>query len=434
MNHFAKPSRPKRPFLFSRAFLYTLLLPLLLIAIWQNPLSSPKPPPHNNQRKLYHYPDLFALRSAYADQFLVIQHSVQSGDSFYGILQQIDLPAACSLQWQKECKAFCQLAKIQPGDSLELHLRKESRQPFKIVYQPRQGPGYVFRNRGGHWQCRQRPVETIDLEQTATGTIQGTLYDSCRRAGLSADLILELADLFAFDIDFNTDIRNGDSFAVHFRRTVADGRQISAGPILAAEMTIAGQCYQAFQYELPDGYRDYFDADGRSLRKLFLKAPLSYRRISSTFTYRRYHPILKIYRPHLGIDYAAASGTPVSALGDGKVVFRGRNGGFGKYVAIRHGTHYKTTYGHLSRFAKGIAVGKKVLQGQVIGYVGATGLATGPHLDFRFYQDGKPINFLKTRFPHARSIPKQCLADFKLKRQNYLAQLRSTRLAQNSTP
>lgn len=433
MNRATNPFKSNRKFGLSRRTIYTLLLPLLLIVLWQNTLSAPDPPARK-QLKLYQYPDIFALRTDYADQFEVVQHTIQSGDSFYAILQEFQLPAECSLQWQRECAEFCQLSRIQPGDSLEFHLLKESRRPFKIVYQRHGGPTYVFRNRDDHWQCRQNQLQAIDLEQTVTGTIRGNLYDSCRRAGLPAELIMELADRFAFDIDFNTDIRNGDSFAIHFRRSVANGRELDAGPILAAEMIMDGTSYQAFRYELPDGYQDYFDAEGHSLRKLFLKAPLSYRRISSTFTHRRYHPILRIYRPHLGIDYAAPRGTPIRALGDGKVVFRGRKGGFGNYIVLRHGSHYKTAYGHLLRFAKGIATGRKVQQGQVIGYVGSSGLATGPHLDFRFYKNGKPINFLKTKFPHARSIPKKFLADFNANRRHYLALLRNTRLARNSTP
>jgi murein DD-endopeptidase MepM/ murein hydrolase activator NlpD len=194
-------------------------------------------------------------------------------------------------------------------------------------------------------------------------------------------------------------------------------------------MVVGGRCFQAFYYTLPDGSQGYFDSKGNSLQKLFLKAPLSYTRISSTFTYRRFHPILKIYRPHLGIDYAAPTGTPVCSLGDGTITYLGRRGGFGRFIAVRHNRHYKTTYGHLSRFAKGLHSGSRVTRGEVIGYVGSSGMATGPHLDFRFYRDGRPINFLKTEFPHARSIPKRLWTDFQHKYQTCLAALHGNQFA-----
>lgn len=398
------------------------ILAFLLVLFWQDILSSPGPPPKIH-REVFDYADLFALRDQYSSRFNVYRHAIEKGDSFYGILDSLDLPAGLSLQWARQCPELSQLNQLLPGEEIAIQVYRESGQPFKIRYQCADGSTHIYRNRGNGWEHRTQRAATIQLARTAAGSIHHNLYDSCVEAGLPADLVMELADLFAYDIDFNTDIRDGDRFAVRFNQAVQEGRRVHAGPILAAEMTVDGHSYQAFYYELPDGYRDYFDSEGRSLRKLFLKAPLSYRRISSTFTYRRYHPILKIYRPHLGIDYAAPTGTPVSALGDGKVIFKGRKGGFGKYIVLSHGSHYKTTYGHLSRYAKGLRVGSRVRQGDVIGYVGSTGLATGPHLDFRFYKNGKPINFLKTRFPHARSVPKKLLAHFNATKQRYLAQL-----------
>lgn len=407
----------------------SLLLALLVALIWENTLSSPDPPARA-LNKGYQYPDIFQLRREYADQFETHRRTIASGDTFYSILKDYGIPFEYSLQWQQDCSGFDQLSRLQPGDDLELQVLKGSGQPFKLVYHRNAGPTLVLLYRDQHWECHQQPAAAIELEQTATGTIEDNLYDSCARAGVPAEVILELADLFAFDIDFNTDIQDGDSFALRFRQTVADGQRLESGPILAAEMTVAGTTYQAFHYALADGYQDYFDANGHSLRKMFLKAPLSYRRISSTFSTRRFHPVLKIYRPHLGIDYAAAAGTPVSALGDGKVEFAGRKGGFGNYLVLTHGSAYKTTYGHLLRFAKGIRAGAQVRQGQVIGYVGATGLATGPHLDFRFYRNGKPINFLTTAFPHARSMPNSLRADFEAQKQHHPALFSATRLAQ----
>ncbi|MDL1973061.1 MAG: M23 family metallopeptidase, partial [Deltaproteobacteria bacterium] len=189
-------------------------------------------------------------------------------------------------------------------------------------------------------------------------------------------------------------------------RIYTNGKFIRNGRILAAEFVNKGRRLEAYYFEDPTGHKDYYDANGRSLRKAFLRAPLRYKRISSYFSYHRLHPILGIVRPHLGIDYAAPIGTPVEAVGDGRVVFIGWKRGFGKFIKIRHNHIYTSTYGHLSRFARGLKKGSFVKQGQVIGYVGSTGLSTGPHLDFRFMAHGRYINYLKFKQPESKSIPR----------------------------
>lgn len=381
-----------------------------------------------------YYDDIFALEQSYWERFEKRTHRVAKGDSLYKILQESGLPTGCVLEWQKTCPQFCRPDRIRPGDRFDIYIDKRSGTPMRVVHTGKDGGKALLVRTGETWTCRDGGAGSFVLQEWASGTITDTLYESCLRAGLPSSLIMELADLFAFDIDFTSDLRVGDTFSVYFEQTVSDGRLVKAGPILAAVMQVSGRTYQAYYYELPDGYRDYFDEKGQSLRKMFLKAPLSYRRISSTFTYRRFHPVLKIYRPHLGIDYAAPTGTPVSALGDGKVVFKGWKGGFGRYVEIKHNATYKTTYGHLSRFAKGLKVGDRVRQGDVIGYVGSSGLATGPHLDFRFYKNGKPVNFLKTTFPHARSVPKKLMADFQAARERYWAKLQGPAVARVDQP
>lgn len=235
---------------------------------------------------------------------------------------------------------------------------------------------------------------------TASGSINTSLWESMSALKIHPEVILNFADIFAWQFDFLTETRKGDTFKIIWEKNVTkDGTEIN-GPILAAQFTDM----TAVRFTNSKGKTDYYSPEGKSLRSAFLKAPLQFRRISSYFTLRRYHPILKYFRPHLGIDYAAPKGTPVSAICEGTVTFAGRKGGLGKYIALKHPNGYASFYGHLSRFGQGIRRGVHVKQGQLIGYVGSTGLSTGPHLDFRVKLNNKFINFLKIKVPPSISI------------------------------
>jgi murein DD-endopeptidase MepM/ murein hydrolase activator NlpD len=235
------------------------------------------------------------------------------------------------------------------------------------------------------------------------------------------ELALKLSEIYAWQVDFHNDIRKGDSFKLIFEEKIHPDKQTTkVGNILAAEFTNNGREIYGFRFTNADSTIDYFEPDGASLRRKFLKSPFKYMpRISSRYNPRRFHPILKRYRPHLGVDYAAPKGTPILALGDGVVQKRQWNGGFGNFVLIKHNSMYQTGYGHLSGYAKGLKVGSRVTQGQVIGYVGATGLATGPHLDFRFYKNGKPVNPLTVDIPAGEPVSASVFAQFEAER-NYL--------------
>ncbi|HSL92531.1 MAG TPA: peptidoglycan DD-metalloendopeptidase family protein [Candidatus Limnocylindrales bacterium] len=259
------------------------------------------------------------------------------------------------------------------------------------------------------------------------GLIEDNLCDALEKDGKSTLLALDLSDIFSWDVDFTTDLRKGDTFKIVVEELWLDGRFKRYGDILAAEFVNDGKTFAAFRYEV-DGRAGYFDDEGRSLRKSFLKAPLSYRRISSGFSYSRLHPILRIRRPHLGVDYVAPAGTPVSALGDGTVLFAGYKGANGNLVILRHAMGFTTYYGHLSRTGKGIRRGARVGQGEVIGYVGATGRATGPHLDFRVKKHSRFINPLSVDVPRARGIPAALLADFRQVRSGMSRELASVSL------
>lgn len=251
----------------------------------------------------------------------------------------------------------------------------------------------------------------VDIDtNSVSGVIKFSLYQTFYDNNVSPILAGKLAEVFAWQIDFYT-IQKGDKFIAIYEREKIGDNIIGVGDILAAKFVENNNVHQAYLYNR-DGKLEYFDQHGKSLQKQFLKAPLKYKRISSRFSRHRLHPIYRIFRPHLGIDYAANVGTPVQAIGDGTVIEARYNGGAGKFVKIRHNSVYSSGYMHLSRYGAGIRRGAKVIQGQVIGYVGRTGTATGPHLDFRFWKNGSLVNYLTQSFPSTKSIAKDELNNF----------------------
>jgi murein DD-endopeptidase MepM/ murein hydrolase activator NlpD len=243
------------------------------------------------------------------------------------------------------------------------------------------------------------------------GVIEDSVIESIGGGKDNLLLALSLSDVFAWDIDFTTDLRKGDKYKIIVEGLYLDGQFKKYGNILSALFINNGKIYRAYRYEY-DGEADYFDPEGKSLRKAFLKAPLNFRRISSFYSKRRFHPILKKYRPHRGIDYTAPSGTPVSAVGDGTVIYSGYKGEFGKLVKIRHPNGYKTYYGHLSKIRKNARKGMKVKQGDIIGYVGTTGLTTGPHLHYEMRVGNRPVNPRKVKVPRGKPVPSELKVQF----------------------
>jgi len=362
------------------------------------------------------YPDAFAVRSQYLERFAIRHHIVRAGESLSGIVEASGLPAAVIGQWEKSCRNFPALSQIKPDDEFIIHVGRSDNQPVKLILSAAQGSTYTLRRVGTEWDCRDDGSRPLPIGNTVRGVYAEDLYESCIGAGLPAALVADLTDIFAYDVDFNSDLKEGDTFVVHYEDWVKDGRKSRPGVILAAELTVSGQRLQAFLYQFPDGSTEYFDAKGTSLRKPFLKSPLNYRRIMAASNYKPLKPILKIYRPHLGVDYTAPKGTPVSAVGDGTVAAMGRTDKAGRFIQILHKGGYKTHYGHLSGFSKGLAKGKKVTLGESIGLVGSTDASTTPYLDFRFVRNGKPVNYLKSDFPRSRTIPKTLRLDFEKKR------------------
>jgi murein DD-endopeptidase MepM/ murein hydrolase activator NlpD len=253
------------------------------------------------------------------------------------------------------------------------------------------------------------------------GIIESSLWMSMKNAGIDPNLALELSDVYAWTIDFYG-LQKGDRFIAIYEQKYIDTNYVGIGKIIACRFDNAGHSFYGYRFE-QDSIEDMFDEEGGSLRRAFLKAPLRFKRISSRYSNSRLHPVLKIRRPHHGVDYAAATGTPIHSIGDGRVVFIGRKGGYGKRVEIKHNGVYTTGYAHMSRFAKGLKKGDFVKQGQTIGYVGMTGTATGPHLDFRVYKNGQPIDPLKMKSPPAVPIKKENMDAFMKVVQHYYPEL-----------
>ncbi|MBN1364507.1 MAG: peptidoglycan DD-metalloendopeptidase family protein [Syntrophaceae bacterium] len=264
----------------------------------------------------------------------------------------------------------------------------------------------------GYFQAHKYNIPYESRILTIGGTIQKTLISAFGSEREDYLLALQVADILAWDIDFNIDIRIGDSFKIIVEGLYSDGKFKKYGQILSIEFINNNHTYSAYLFER-DGKKDYYNAEGQSLRRAFLKAPLNFRRISSRFSKNRLHPIRKIRCPHNGVDYAAATGTPVNVTADGTVNFAGYRGGFGKLIIISHPNGYRTYYGHLSRISKNIRQGKKVQQGDLIGYVGSTGLSTGPHLHYEMRLRNHPINPLKVKKIAGKPVPSTQMAEFK---------------------
>lgn len=256
-------------------------------------------------------------------------------------------------------------------------------------------------------------IRDFDIQtQAAHSIIENSLFLSGQRAGLSDSVIMQLANIFGWDIDFALDIRSGDQFSVIYEEKYLDGVKVKDGEIIVAEFVNSGKSFRAIRYTDSQNKTDYYSDSGRSMRKPFLRTPVDFARISSKFNLKRKHPILNTIRAHKGVDYAAAIGTPIMAAGDGKVIYRGSKGGYGRTIIIQHGSQYSTLYAHMHKYAHRTQKGARVKQGQIIGYIGKSGLATGPHLHYEFRVNGVHRNPLTVKLPDAEPLPESELIRF----------------------
>jgi len=305
-----------------------------------------------------------------------------------------------------------QLAEIFPGHRLAF--TKLGNTLETLTYSTDRLTSYTFHRNGDQFTATKQVFQPDRVTTYKHSSIDSSLFVASQRAGLPDNLTMRLAQIFQWDIDFVLDIRPRDEFFVLFEELYFEGEFVGYGDILAAEFVNQGKRYRAVQYQTQSGRKDYFTPDGISMRKAFLRAPVEFSRISSRFNMRRLHPVRKTVRPHRGIDYAAPIGTPILAAGDGRINTATRNRANGRYIIINHGQQFVTKYLHLSKFARGIKAGNRVKQGQVIGYVGATGLVTGPHLHYEFLVNGVHMNPRTVALPKAKSIAKDELPQFAL--------------------
>ena len=347
---------------------------------------------------------------------------VKSGDSLAAIFSRLDIPPLQLHEILTSGGAAHNLKKIHPGQTLRLQT-DAANNLLKLQYQIDRLSSLEIRQQGDDF-------ETVTTHRTperrmanATGVINSSLFMAAQKAGISDNLTMELANIFGWDIDFALDIRKGDAFTVLYEELYLDGEKIEDGNILAAEFVNNGKTYQAVRYTDAGGHTDYYALDGQSMRKQFLRTPVEFSRISSRFSTGRKHPILNKIRAHRGVDYAAATGTPIKSTATGKIVHRGKKGGYGNTIIIQHGSKYSTLYAHLSKYRGGLKKGSRVKQGQVIGYIGSSGLATGPHLHYELRVNGVHRDPLRVKLPGAEPLNKKYLDDFKAQAGSMLARL-----------
>jgi len=351
-----------------------------------------------------------------------VEHKVKSGDSLARIFQDIGLSAGLLYRITHSSKEAATLASILPGQLLRFQLDGDGQLvSLEHIISPITRLRITAEDDGFSARELRKDVQVRIAE--ARGTINDSLFLDGQAAGLSDAQIMELANIFGWDIDFALELRKGDSFSLVYEEQYLDGQKFRDGPILAAEFVNRGTVYHAIRFEDDKGEVGYFDTDGSSKRRAFIRTPVKFARISSRFTLRRWHPVLKKWRSHKGVDYAAPKGTPIRATGTGRVVFRGWKGGYGRAVIIKHGSKYSTLYGHMSRFVRSVKSGSHVKQGQVIGYVGQSGLATGPHLHYEFRVNGVHRNPLTVKLPKSLPLPKAQLARFQAASRPLLARL-----------
>ncbi len=301
--------------------------------------------------------------------------------------------------------------RLRVGDRFTVVLEPDG-DLVSLTYEKSPLEALVLRSTPGGWETELAALPAENRVVEIRGNIRSSLFEAMDRAGESDTLTLAFAELFAWDIDFAHELQPGDSFRVVVEKIYRDRRFVQYGRILAAEYRQDDGAHQAYFFPWPDARGEYYTAEGRSVRASFLRSPISYTRISSGFSGARLHPILNEVRAHFGVDFAAPEGTPIWAPADGVVIARGRDDAGGNRIALRHGGGYETHYLHLSRFAAGLSVGDRVRQKEVIGYVGSTGLATGPHLDYRVRRGGSWVNPVKEAFPRAERLPPKFAAEF----------------------
>ncbi len=361
----------------------------------------------------------------------ILSGSIERGSSLGKALSEHGVPSQSVYEITRALRGVFDFRRSRPGDLFSL-VEGADGEILSFEYRHGRETAYrIERTDTGDLHASQQEVPAEVRIVVLGGVISSSLFDAIRDLGEGGELVHRFSDIFVWDFDFSRESRPGDEFRLVFEKRYDSQGFREYGEVLAASYRSAERELLAFYFEDEDGYGDYYTPEGSSVRRTFLRAPVKYRRISSRYTKRRMHPILRRVRPHEGIDYAAPAGTPVWSVADGRVIYRGWNGGFGRLIKIRHNNGYVSFYGHLSRYAAGLKIGSKVGQREVIGYVGSTGLSTGPHLDYRLKIGGRFVDPLRVRFPRGTGVPVTAQDRFAKLKEQRMAELRAEVGAEN---
>ena len=348
--------------------------------------AAPAPSPISSKAATY-------WRSAYTQQ----------GDTVSELLRRMNVEDAAASDYLRGNQATASLRQLATGKAVQAETDTKGRL-LALRYLDNNGNQVVIEKAGDDFKTSMLPAQLEQRLFMRTGEIDSTLFAATDEADLPEAAANQLAEIFGGDIDFHRDLRKGDKFSVVYEMAYSNGEPVSTGRIQAAEFINQGKAYRVVYFETAANRGGYYTPEGKSVRKAFLRSPLEFSRVSSSFSLSRFHPVLGKWRAHKGVDYAAATGTKVKSTADGIVSFVGTQGGYGKVVMINHQGRYTTVYGHLSRFSKGLRQGQRVAQGEVIGHVGMTGLASGPHLHYEFKINGQQRDPQRVALPDAAPI------------------------------
>ncbi|MBI3045937.1 MAG: peptidoglycan DD-metalloendopeptidase family protein [Candidatus Harrisonbacteria bacterium] len=365
--------------------------------------------------------------SRWENSDILVKKEIRPGSTFSLLASESGVATSTREAILASAKIVYDLATIVAGKELALVYDQNSGALKKLIYEIDKESQLIVQNKSTtsleFWEASKVPIEYQVLVDKAKGVIEASLYETVLNQGLDERLALALAEMFAWQIDFAAQIQKGDSFKVIYEKKYRDGRYDHPGKILAAEFINNKEKFQGFYFQGGESREGYYDENGGSLQKVFLKAPLQYKYISSGYSLRRFNPILQTFTRHRGIDYAAPQGTPAVTVGDGTVIQAGWNGYYGISVKVRHNETYSTVYGHFTSLAKGIRVGARVKQGQVVGYVGSTGLSTGPHLHYEMHKFGSLVNPFAEKIPAGEPIKEKDKAAFEELKKQYQNEL-----------
>jgi murein DD-endopeptidase MepM/ murein hydrolase activator NlpD len=352
------------------------------------------------------------------------RYVLKEGDNIFSAMIGLSFSRVDSNVIVNLLRKYVNFRKVKPGFVVEYLKEENSNYPNFLKFFHKIDSYVLIVREKDRWAATEIKLKVEKKIKVFKGQVASSFWDSGIKAGVDSSVVYSMVDVFEYQFDFSRQVRKLDQWLIVVEENLVDNKHLRWGDILAAQYRNQGELYEAFRFKKDNLKVGYFDRKGNNVEGLFLRSPIRYQRISSRFKLKRFHPILKINRPHYGVDYAASRGTPVRSVGDGVVASASYSRGGGNTVVLRHNKKYKTVYRHLSKFARRVRKNRKISQGEVIGYVGSTGLATGPHLHFEFHHRGKYIDPLGKKFPRKNSLNKKEVLSLNVKANQLIADLR----------